>query len=100
MVIFRSYKKLKEALLNNTTNCVKVTTYFLNEIRKKQKLNAFVEVFENESLLRAAEIDKRIQTGKQGKLAGMVIGIKDNISYKNHKITASSNGDGKNALAA
>jgi aspartyl-tRNA(Asn)/glutamyl-tRNA(Gln) amidotransferase subunit A len=90
VVIFRSYKKLKEALLNNTTNCVKVTTYFLNEIRRKQKLNAFVEVFESESLLRAAEIDKRIQAGKQGRLAGMVIGIKDNISYKNHRITASS----------
>ena len=36
------------------------------------------------------EIDKKILEGRSGKLAGMVIGIKDNICIKNHKVTASS----------
>jgi len=90
VAIFRSYKKLKEALLNNSTTCTKVVTFFVNEIKKKQELNAFIEVFEKESLLRAADIDKKIQAGKQGRLAGMVVAIKDNICYKNHKTTASS----------
>ena len=38
----------------------------------------------------AENLDKKIQQGKAGKLAGMVIGIKDNICYKNHKSSAGS----------
>ncbi len=38
----------------------------------------------------AKEIDKKIKQGKEGRLAGMIIGIKDNICYKDHKVTAAS----------
>ena len=39
---------------------------------------------------KAREIDQKILDGNEGKLAGMVIGIKDNICIKNHRVTASS----------
>ena len=36
------------------------------------------------------KIDQKMINGNAGKLAGMVVGIKDNLCYKNHKVTAGS----------
>lgn len=64
--------------------------YYTSRIKEYQQLNAFLEVFEEEALARAVEIQEKIANGTAGKLAGMIIGIKDNISYKGHEMTASS----------
>ncbi|NHA06039.1 Asp-tRNA(Asn)/Glu-tRNA(Gln) amidotransferase subunit GatA [Mucilaginibacter sp. HC2] len=63
---------------------------YLDQIKKNAHLNAFNEVFEEEALINAKNIDNRIKNGTAGKLAGMVIGIKDNICYKGHQVSASS----------
>ena len=81
---------MQEALLNSTTNCVAITQSYLDEIEKNQHLNAFVEVFTQEALQKANHIDKKIKAGSAGKLAGMVVGLKDNLCYKGHTVTASS----------
>ena len=39
---------------------------------------------------KAAEVQEKLDQGTAGKLAGMVIGIKDNICYKDHRVSASS----------
>lgn len=62
----------------------------LAQIKLNAHLNAFNEIFEAEALSGAKSVDARIKAGTAGKLAGMVIGIKDNICYKGHKVTASS----------
>jgi len=55
------------------------------------QLNAFVEVWPEEALTRADEIDARRAKGeKLGPLAGVPVGIKDNILYKGHKATCCS----------
>lgn len=64
--------------------------YYTARIKEYQHLNAFLEVFEEEALKRAVKIEEKIANGTAGKLAGMIIGIKDNISYKGHEMTASS----------
>ena len=46
--------------------------------------------YSEEAILRAKEIDYKIINNKAGRLAGLVIGIKDNICYKNHKCSAAS----------
>ena len=81
---------MQEALLNSTTNCVAITQSYLDEIEKTKHLNAFIEVFSQEALQEANRIDKKIKAGSAGKLAGMVVGIKDNLCYKKHKVSASS----------
>ena len=81
---------MQEALLNNSINCVEISNFYLNEIAKNQHLNAFVEVYADEALAQATLVDKKISSGTSGNLAGMVIGIKDNLCYKNHKVSASS----------
>ena len=90
MTNFRSFKKLHKALLNKTTNCVEITNFYLKAIDENKHLNAFVEVYTDEVLRQSLIVDNKIKSGSAGKLAGMVIGIKDNLCYKNHKVSASS----------
>jgi aspartyl-tRNA(Asn)/glutamyl-tRNA(Gln) amidotransferase subunit A len=51
------------------------------------QINAFLEVFEEEALARAAAIDKKPQ---KGRLAGVAVAIKDNIMYKGHTMSCAS----------
>lgn len=90
MTTFRSFKKVQESLLSNSTNCVEITNSYLNKIAKNHHLNAFVEVYTSEALVQAKLVDEKLNKGIGGKLAGMVIGIKDNLCYKKHKTSASS----------
>lgn len=64
--------------------------YYLDNIQKKKHLNAFLEVFADEAIAQAELIEQKIANKTAGKLAGMVIGLKDNICYKGHIVSASS----------
>lgn len=88
--MFSSLSEITEALKNNSTSCLDLVNYYLSNIDKKKHLNVFLEVFAEEALERAIEIDKKIKSGTAGKLAGLIIGIKDTIVYKNHKVSAAS----------
>ena len=64
--------------------------YYIGRIAEKRDLNAFVEVFADEAREQAVLVQAKINAGTAGKLAGMVIGIKDNICYEGHRVSASS----------
>lgn len=64
--------------------------FHLDAIQKNAHLNAFLTIYANEALSRAAEIDGKIKSGRAGKLAGLVIGIKDVFAYKDHPLHAAS----------
>lgn len=81
---------LQQSLHQNKTSCVDRVSYHLSIIKEKSHLNVFLSVFEDEALKKAAEIDQKIQQGTAGKLAGLVIGIKDVFSYKDHPLQAGS----------
>ena len=49
-----------------------------------------MSVFTNEALDRASLIDEKIKQGTAGKLAGLVVGLKDVLAYENHPLQASS----------
>jgi len=64
---------------------------FLENIKTIEHLNAFLQVFEEEALQKAAELDSKISSGvKTGKLAGLVFAVKDNIAIKGKKLTCGS----------
>ncbi|MEM3408354.1 MAG: Asp-tRNA(Asn)/Glu-tRNA(Gln) amidotransferase subunit GatA [Candidatus Micrarchaeia archaeon] len=64
----------------------------LELIEKKDKeINAFIEVYSNEAIEAARRIDKKINEGNAGPLAGLIIGIKNNIAYKGKLLTCGSN---------
>ena len=90
MTIFRSFLELQDALKNNSTSCAEVTANYLQRISENRGLNIFIEVYIEEALTQAKTVDHKIKAGTAGKLAGMVVGIKDNLCYKKHKVSASS----------
>src|SRR4051794_7127112 len=54
-------------------------------------IGAYLEIFENESRARAAEIDRRIAAGEDvGPLAGVPVALKDNLSLEGRAVTCGS----------
>ena len=90
MQVYRSLEAIKKDIASGKVTCKALVSSYLERIEKNKHLNAFLEVWSDEALKRADVIDEKIKQGKAGKLAGMVIGIKDNICYKGHKVSASS----------
>ena len=87
--MYTSFEKVKSAIKNGTS-AVDIVNFFLQKIEEKKHLNAFLEVFSESALIKAKEVDQKIKNGNAGRLAGMVIGIKDNMAYEGHKVSASS----------
>lgn len=90
MKSYLSLSEIRQDITTGTINCVGLVNNYLKRIEEKKELNAFLEVFSEEALSKAVEVDRKIKEGKAGRLAGMVIGIKDVICYKDHKVSGSS----------
>ncbi|HEY1021601.1 MAG TPA: Asp-tRNA(Asn)/Glu-tRNA(Gln) amidotransferase subunit GatA [Flavisolibacter sp.] len=87
MFQFTSIEQYQSDLHSGRTTCEQAVRHFLSRIEEYTSLNAFVEVFAEEALDQALELDR---SERKGKLHGVVIGIKDNICYKNHRVSAAS----------
>lgn len=87
---FISFEEIKKSLEKREANCREIVNHYLQNIKTKAHLNAFVEVYERSALEQAETVDQKISEGKAGKLAGMVIGIKDVLCYSGHESNASS----------
>jgi aspartyl-tRNA(Asn)/glutamyl-tRNA(Gln) amidotransferase subunit A len=87
---YNSLNEIREDVKKGLVSCKKLTEYYLSNIKQKAHLNAFLETYEAEALKRAEEVDSKIAKGNAGKLAGMVIGIKDVLCHKEHGLQSSS----------
>lgn len=85
-----NFPQIQKDLKEGRLTCVERVQFHLNQIKSKQHLNAFLTVYDEEALLRAEQIDEKIRNGTAGKLAGMVVGLKDVLAYKDHPLQASS----------
>ncbi len=85
----RTFADVKKAIASgkSVTDLLEV---YLGRIADSSHLNSFLEVFEESAREQARTVDAKIANGTAGRLAGMVIGIKDNLCYKGHKVSASS----------
>lgn len=90
MKAFRRVIDIQADLIAGSLTCVELVNHYLIQIQEKSHLNAFLEVWAEEALQKAGLIDAKIASGSHGKLAGVVIALKDNLSYKGHKVSASS----------
>lgn len=70
--------------------CVQLVSHYLERIESNTHLNAFVDVYSEEALRFASEIDLKIQNGNAGRLAGLVIGLKDVLAHNGHAVQAGS----------
>ncbi|MDR9446128.1 MAG: Asp-tRNA(Asn)/Glu-tRNA(Gln) amidotransferase subunit GatA [Balneolaceae bacterium] len=55
-----------------------------------QEVNALVEVYPEEALSQAAQIQSKIQQGKAGPLAGAIFSIKDLFAHKDRRLQSAS----------
>ena len=90
MRTYHSLEEVRADLLSSQTTLVALVNYYLQRIETYQHLNVFLHVYADEAIKRAEEIDAKLKAGTAGKLAGMVISIKDMICYKDHPVSASS----------
>jgi aspartyl-tRNA(Asn)/glutamyl-tRNA(Gln) amidotransferase subunit A len=91
LISYKNISGYQQQLFDNKTSCLDAVDHFLKKIKEQQHLNAFVEVYEKESIERAKFLDeKRKQAKPCGKLHGVVIALKDVICFKDHRVTASS----------
>ncbi|HSI91740.1 MAG TPA: Asp-tRNA(Asn)/Glu-tRNA(Gln) amidotransferase subunit GatA [Adhaeribacter sp.] len=87
---YRSLPAVQADLAQSKITCRALVEYYLRNIQEQAHLNVFLEVYADEALLRADEIDAKLRQGTAGKLAGMVIGLKDVLAHKDHGLQASS----------
>ncbi|HTF05383.1 MAG TPA: Asp-tRNA(Asn)/Glu-tRNA(Gln) amidotransferase subunit GatA [Bacteroidia bacterium] len=87
---YNSFSEVKNDLGAGTITCVSLVDSYLSRIEETKNLNAFLETFSESARAKAAEVDQKIAAKTAGRLAGMVIALKDNICYKDHKVSASS----------
>lgn len=91
MFSFSSIDTYHSDLLNGQATCLQAVEYYLQQIRAKAHLNAYVAVYAEEARQRARELDAlRNNTSTLSPLHGVVIGIKDVIAYEGHALTAAS----------
>jgi len=87
---YQTLSELQSDLRVGGFTCVQLVQQYVDKIESNRHLNAFVEVYSDEALARATEIDAKLQNGTAGRLAGMVIGLKDVLSHAGHGLQAGS----------
>lgn len=81
---------LQHDLRAGNTTCVTLVGQYLARIEQNQHLNAFVEIYADEARQRAQEVDARRARNEAGRLAGLVLGIKDVLCHSGHGVQAGS----------
>ena len=57
----KSFLQVRDDLQNKKTTVRSITTNYIKSIHDNKDLNIFIEVFEEEAIKRAKEIDKKIK---------------------------------------
>lgn len=85
-------KEIQQGLNNKDFSVRELVERKLALIGEKDKdLNSFITIDGDNALKRADKIDERLKKGEDLPLAGVCVGVKDNILFKNVRCTAGSN---------
>ena len=87
---YNSLGEIRQDLSNGSISCKDLIKHYLHSIHQHAELNVFLQVYEDEALERAAQIDEKIRIGTAGKLAGLVVGLKDVLCVLDKPLQASS----------
>ncbi|HMP86384.1 MAG TPA: amidase, partial [Lacibacter sp.] len=91
MFSFSNIADYHRQLHSRTTSCTEAVLHYSQRIREQVSLNALLYHYEEEALQRARELDARREQGQpMGKLHGVVVTLKDVISYRHHPLGAAS----------
>lgn len=84
--------ELQEKIKNKELTITEITKAYVDRINEKEKdINAFITLLTDEAMENAKEIEEKVNNGEiNSELAGIPIGIKDNICTKGVKTTCGS----------
>ena len=85
-------RDIRDKIINKELTAGQVVEAYLNHIEEADKdINAFITIDKEGARAQAARIDEKIQNGEEvGRLAGIPIGVKDNIVTKDMRTTCGS----------
>lgn len=87
---YKNYNDKIALIKNGSLSLQDNVNSFLERIENNKELNAFNFVFKEDVLRQSQEIEEKIKSGRHGKLAGMVIAVKDVLAIKDKPLTCSS----------
>jgi aspartyl-tRNA(Asn)/glutamyl-tRNA(Gln) amidotransferase subunit A len=90
LITYKNHSEKLRLLKEGKLSLVENVQHFLSQIEERKNLNAFTFLFAEEALQKANEVEQKIISGSFGKLAGMVIAIKDVLAIKDKPLTCSS----------
>jgi len=88
----KTFVSIQAQLSSGNLTATKLVSDYLGAIESANDLNIYLEVFAEEAIARAKELDEKFanDANSVGRLYGMVISIKDVICYKDHQVTGGS----------
>ncbi len=87
----KNLKDIQFSLRNKSLTVVDVVSNYLDAIDQSSDLNIYVEVYGEDALRLAHEVDQKIQNDKPlGSLFGCIVSVKDIIVQKDKQTTAAS----------
>ncbi len=88
----KNFVYIQSELASGNLTATKLVSDYLSAIESTNGLNIYLEVFTEEAITRAKELDEKFANDNTsvGRLYGMVISIKDVICYKDHPVTGGS----------
>jgi aspartyl-tRNA(Asn)/glutamyl-tRNA(Gln) amidotransferase subunit A len=89
LLSYKTYLEKIEQIRSGKLSLSENISFFLKRIEENKHLNAYNFVFDN-CIEQAKIVEEKIKTGHYGKLAGMVIAIKDVLAIKDKPLTCSS----------
>jgi aspartyl-tRNA(Asn)/glutamyl-tRNA(Gln) amidotransferase subunit A len=81
---------LQEKLRRDELACAILANEYLARTEANKALNAFLFVFPDRVRARAKAIDVKIKSGQAGKLAGVVVAVKDILAMEGERLTCGS----------
>ncbi|MEX2596933.1 MAG: Asp-tRNA(Asn)/Glu-tRNA(Gln) amidotransferase subunit GatA [Salibacteraceae bacterium] len=88
---FISIEATRNDLITGKCSALELAEYYIDKAQSQDDYNAFLEVFSDSAIELAKAVDDKINSGNEpGKLAGAIIGLKDNMCYRGHKVSAAS----------
>jgi aspartyl-tRNA(Asn)/glutamyl-tRNA(Gln) amidotransferase subunit A len=84
------FSSIHDLLTKDQFTCRQLTEHFLKKINEGNHLNAFISILGDRALAKAKVVDEKLKQSRAGKLAGLIVAIKDNINIKGEKTTCGS----------
>jgi aspartyl-tRNA(Asn)/glutamyl-tRNA(Gln) amidotransferase subunit A len=85
-----TFDATRRLIESGTSTVERVTQHYLEAMERGKRLNAFLSAFGDDALEQARGVDRKFAAGTAGKLAGMVVAIKDVICMKGNRVTCGS----------